>query len=106
MTLSELGTPVSLITLALSIAGLIWKGGQLSMEVKKNDEKHESALKKLEETHGRELGELKRLITSSSDHRITRDELDARFGEMKAEITGVKDRMDDLVSVFKEALKR
>lgn len=106
MTLSELGTPVSIATLALAIAGLIWKGGRLSERVEQNDKRHERDLKKLEESHGRELRELKTLITSTADHSITRDELDARFGEVKAQLTAVRERMDDVVSIFKEALRR
>ncbi len=106
MTLSELGTPVSIASLALAVAALLWKGGGLATLVHENDKRHERELKKLEETHGRELRELKVLISTALAQNITRAELDARFADVKSQLTAVGDRMDDAVSILKEALKR
>lgn len=45
-------------------------------------------------------------LEKSDSHAITREELDARFNEMRASIEALRHRMDDIVVIFREALKR
>lgn len=53
------------------------------------------------EAVNREIKELKQ----SDNHAITREEMDARFGEMRSEIGSVKDRMGDIVGIVRDALR-
>ncbi len=53
------------------------------------------------ESVNREIKELKQ----SDNHSITREEMDARFGEMRSEIGGVRARMDDIIELVREAMR-
>lgn len=90
-----LGVYVSLAGLALTIAGIIWKGGLYVGEMRATRREHHKRLVDLEDA-----------AKASAENRITRQELDARFAEMRGQLSAMNDRLADAVTLISEALKR
>jgi uncharacterized coiled-coil protein SlyX len=86
---------VSLAGLALTIAGITWKGGELMGELRAVRREHHKRLEDLEVT-----------VKTTAHDRITREELNARFSEIRTSVSAMSDRVSDAVELMKEALKR
>lgn len=82
---------VGCLGLLLAIMGLVWRGGGMHREL---------------QIHAREIKELKAAVASTDDHAITREEFEARMNEMKAIVGSVRERVDDVYTFVKEAVKR
>lgn len=52
------------------------------------------------------LSAIETAMEAGDASRITREELNARFGEVRAQLSAVSDRMSDSVRIMTEALKR
>jgi uncharacterized membrane-anchored protein YhcB (DUF1043 family) len=96
------GIYISIAGLALAIGGVILRGGILIGETRARDEQHGREQKQLRE----ELAAIKASLDERTKHGITREELDARFAELRVKIESVGDRMSDAVDVLREAMRR
>lgn len=94
-----LGIYISLAGLLLALSGLLWAGGRAVGRL----EERQAAMK---ESYDRELRDLKKSIEQQDQHAITREEIDARFGEVRALIEALRDRIGDVVRICTEAIKR
>lgn len=86
---------VSLAGLALTLAGITWKGGELMGE-----------LRAVRREHHKRLEDLEINAKATAHDRITREELNARFAEIRSSVAAMNDRVSDAVDLMKEALKR
>ncbi len=94
----SMSAPTQSIGLYLAIAGFGLTSIVALLQVGRIVGRHEE----FKESTNAAIAELKK----SENHAISREELDARFGEMKSEISAVKDRMGDIVSIVREALRK
>lgn len=89
------GLSIALVGLALTIAGILVRGGILIGEHK--------AFRR--ETNARLIA-VENKQRSDDETAITRQELDARFETMSEKLESMKDRIDDAVTTMREVLKR
>jgi hypothetical protein len=96
------GVYVALAGLAITIGGVLVRGGILIGETRTRDEQHKTE----QATLRSELAAIKQSVDERTKHGITREELDARFSELSSKIEGVRDRMSDAVELMREVAKR
>lgn len=92
----ESSSSTALVGLVLAIAGFGLTAVVALLRVGVMIGRHEE----FKEAVNKDLKELK----ASDNHAITREEMDARFGQMRSEISAVKDRMGDIVTIVRDAL--
>ncbi len=90
-------TTTALVGMGLAIAGCgltaVVSLLKVGVVIGRHEEFKESVNKQLKE------------LQLSDNHSITREEMDARFGQMHSEISAVKDRMGDIVTIVRDALR-